>query len=727
MDWRAQTGSFRKTDRVDRNGARAAAVAIDRRQSRRALVCFAVLAAVFRASGADDKTKEYAVQVSATVQTQPAQITLQWPQDTAATPDYYIIYRKAPGDTQWGASTRLSGSATSFTDANVTAGSAYEYQIVKTNSALSYSGYGYITAGIEAPLVEDRGRVLLIIDATYATELAVELERLELDLVGDGWTVLRHSAARNSSVTSVKDLIKADYADDPANVKAVFLFGHVPVPYSGEFAADGHIPGHQGAWPADAYYGDMDGFWTDTSVNNTNAEYARNWNVPGDGRFDQSLLPSAVELQVGRVDLSNFTAFNKSEVELLRQYLNKNHNYRHKLISAPRRALLHDSIGARDGEAFAASGWRAFAPLFGPDGVTSLPIGQWFSTLTAEDYLFAYGCGGASFVTIAGLGTSGNYNEANTWDFATQDPRAVFYMLYGSWLGDWDTTDNIQRAALGTQTYGLACMYSGKPHWYLHPLGLGETLGFCTRLTQNNPTNGLYRNHLNESAAMVHITLLGDPTLRLHPVGPPANLTGAPTPGGIVLNWSASAEPMRGYHVYRATTPNGPFARLTSTLIESTSFTDSSAAAGTHAYMVRAVKLENTPSGSYFNASQGIFVTVDGRPAVQPVVTVFATDTNASRVGPDTGEFQFTRAGDTNSPLTVHYTLGGTAISWEDYRRPQGDMPTSVTIPAVASSATLTIVPVPASRVVGQKTVVLTLASNADYAVGAPASATIST
>jgi hypothetical protein len=61
--------------------------------------------------------------------------------------------------------------------------------------------------------------------------------------------------------------------------------GHVPVPYSGNFNLDGHDY-HFGAWPADVFYGDMDGVWTDSSVTQTIASDPRNWNVPGDGKFD---------------------------------------------------------------------------------------------------------------------------------------------------------------------------------------------------------------------------------------------------------------------------------------------------------------------------------------------------------------------------------------------------------------------------------------------------------
>src|SRR5256885_13181245 len=317
---------------------------------------------------AAEATWEYSVQASASVQTAPARITLSWPQDTVLTPNSYTIYRKAVGATSWGSGTTLPGTATSYTDSNVTSGAAYEYQIVKATS--QYTGYGYIYAGINAPLTEDRGKLLLVVDNTYAANLASELTRLQQDLVGDGWTVTRLDVSRSDSVVNVKNLIKAQYALDPTNVKAVFLFGHVPVAYSGDIVPDGHIPDHQGAWPADGYYGDMDGTWTDVSVNDTSANDARTHNVPGDGKFDQSTFPAALKLMVGRVDLSNLPgrlvwagpATFSSEQELLRNYLNKDHNYRTGQFNVPRRGVVGDYFGIRDGEAFAASGWRSYAP-----------------------------------------------------------------------------------------------------------------------------------------------------------------------------------------------------------------------------------------------------------------------------------------------------------------------------------------------------------------------------
>jgi hypothetical protein len=41
--------------------------------------------------------------------------------------------------------------------------------------------------------------------------------------------------------------------------------------------------------------------------------------------------------------------------------------------------------------------------------------------------------------------------------------------------------------------------------------------------------------------------------------------------------------------------------------VSGVSFTDTTAGATDDVYMVRAIKLENTPSGTYYNASQGAF------------------------------------------------------------------------------------------------------------------------
>ena len=135
---------------------------------------------------------DYAVRISATVQTNPERITLSWPADPNATG--YTRYRKLRDATDWGTGVALGASATNYIDYEVAAGGADQYWVAK--DAGTYFADGYIYAGMEVPLVEFRGKVVLIVDSTHAASLANELARLQQDLVGDGWTVLRHDVAR---------------------------------------------------------------------------------------------------------------------------------------------------------------------------------------------------------------------------------------------------------------------------------------------------------------------------------------------------------------------------------------------------------------------------------------------------------------------------------------------------------------------------------------------------
>jgi hypothetical protein len=576
-----------------------------------ASLCLAVLAS--KTYGVTEKSIDYSVQVSATIQESPARISLHWVQDSSCKPQNYAVSRKAPGDAAWGKAISLPGSVCEYTDKEITIGVAYEYQVTKTTP--KYCGYGYVCAGIKLPLKDQRGKLLLVVENKYTADLATELTRLEQDITGDGWQVTRFDVSRTDTPVSVKQKIKARYELDPVNVKAVFLFGHVPVAYSGDIVPDGHAPDHQGAWPSDGFYGDMDGAWTDNLVNDRSATDRRNQNVPGDGKYDQSTFPAPLKLMVGRVDLSKMPgrltaggdATFPDELELLRNYLNKDHNFRHKQFDLPRRGVVGDYFGVRDGEAFAASGWRNLASFFSPMNVATIKTeGSWISNLSSNSYLWAYGCGPGSFTSIGGLGNSDSYHDGVTTELYRNDPKAAFTMLYGSWLGDWDSEDNFQRATLALPSYGLTCVWSGRPHWFLHHMALGEPIGYSTRLTQNNRVNGLYRNQQNNCAGQIHIALMGDPTLRMHTVAPAANLSCVSEKDVADLYWDASPENVVGYHVYRATHADGPYVRLTSTPIETCAYEDPSARAG-DSYMVRAVKLETSASGTYYNGSQGVF------------------------------------------------------------------------------------------------------------------------
>jgi autotransporter-associated beta strand protein len=573
--------------------------------------------------------RDFAIDLRAAVSDTSPHITLSWSLRQGGKISAQKIYRrlKTAADDAWELLETLATDDTSYADHSAQPGVEYEYWLQRTFSGLSPSpAVGYLSAGVGVPMAEHRGTLLLVVDDTMAAPLAPEIAQLQTDLAGDGWTVQTLTAPRAGTASGVKAQIKAAYDADPANVKMVYLLGHVPVPYSGSIAPDGHGD-HSGAWPADAYYGDMDGVWTDTTVNNTSASRTQNDNVPGDGKFDQSMLPSSVELMVGRVDLHSMTKAPTSaatETMLLRRYLRKTHDYRHKqgaYAAIPRRSVLRDGFGYFSGEAFAIAGWSW---MFSSVGLTvdEAPSGQWFSASYAggKDYLVGYGNGGGSYESASTVGTS--------TDFGLKPSRAVFTSLFGSYFGDWDANNDLLRAPLaGNATgdsLGLTCFWGGRPNRFMHHLGMGETVGFATLISHNNYfslANNRYQP-ANSYLGYVHPGLMGDPALRLHAVAPPRDLAGASAGGQISLSWTAPAETaVQGYHVYRAATPAGPFTRLTEDPLSGTSFADAAVTPGqSYTYLVRTLKLESSPGGSYFNLSVGspLTLTATAAPSAVP-------------------------------------------------------------------------------------------------------------
>ncbi|MBA3708416.1 MAG: putative Ig domain-containing protein [Planctomycetes bacterium] len=572
-------------------------------------------------------SRDDAVIVTATPSLSPLQIQLTWGFDYWHTefPPTYTVQRKSRNATSWSAP--VAAGFTGWTDTNVVAGQAYEYRVTANNPANTtpYTGYGYIYAAIDFPMVDHRGTVVLIVESGIAAATAGELTRLKQDLVGDGWTVIRHDVAVADTVTSVKALIKADYLADPTQVKSVFLFGHVPQPRSGFYAPDGHGD-HQIQQPCDSYYGDMDGTWTDTANYGTNGAWTNN---AGDGYFDQNFIPSDIELGVGRVDLSNMWAFSANEPALLRQYLDKDHNFRQRIVTMNRGCLIQDGFDSGGGIGSpAASAWR-LSGIIGSYASNNFVRGQWVlpnptdttgvPRFPGENYLWGYVCGGG-----------GPYGMANgsltTQLLAANSVNIAFTMSFGSYFGDWSFDNDFMRAVLASSPAGLSCSWSGWPqHHYFH-MGLGEPIGNSIVVSQNNDGNLYSSGGFNWRA--VHIGLMGDPTLIAFPVIPPTGLSASAAGSTVTLTWSASAEATLGYHVFRATNIDGPYARLTTSPTTATSYSDTSLSAGTYAYLVRAAKMEMSPSGTFVNLSGGVLATVTVSGGVSaPVVSSAGTAT----------------------------------------------------------------------------------------------------
>jgi len=134
----------------------------------------------------------------------------------------------------------VGGGGISFVDNNVVVNVAYEYRVRRSGGG---TGYGYLRTGINVPATDMhyRGKMVLLVEDSLGAQLGNEIAQLESDLIGDGWYPLRMDVNRNQTPASVRSLVVSAYNADPANVKAVYILGHVPVPYSGNLRPDGHI------------------------------------------------------------------------------------------------------------------------------------------------------------------------------------------------------------------------------------------------------------------------------------------------------------------------------------------------------------------------------------------------------------------------------------------------------------------------------------------------------
>ncbi|MDD4580893.1 MAG: T9SS type A sorting domain-containing protein [Bacteroidales bacterium] len=531
-------------------------------------------------------SKDKTVIVSASINASAPSISLHWlAQDSTIS---YDIFKKSPNSESWTTqiASSLPAGTLSFTDTNVKIGEEYEYIVVRNYLPSNNKGYGFILSGIEKGAIYNHGILLLVVDSLSTRGLDFEIKRWIDDTEADGWVVKTLRIDSNDQVTSIKSAILTLYDEDPENTKALFLLGRVPVPYSGNLCPDGH-PDHVGAWPADGYYADVDGNWTDESVNSTSSGKARTINTPGDGKFDQSVFYSPVDLQIGRVDMRNLLLYTKSETTLLKQYLDKNHAYKNKYFVPRNRGLIRDNFIAYP-EGFAASAFNSFYTLC--DSV-DYNIG-YSNVLSKNDYQWAYGCGGGSYTSCSGVITS---------TFLASDTLMnVFNFLFGSYFGDWDNTNNLLRSTLASGSLSIA--WSGRPFWYVHQMAMGYNIGYCAKLTMNNQ-NTYYPGNIPKG---VHIALLGDPSLRAHILSPPSNVIATFENKQCRISWQKSTDEVDGYYVFKRLHPNQAYTLVSPSIIKDTLFIDrTTSETGTYQYMVRAVGLHTSPSGSYYNLSLG--------------------------------------------------------------------------------------------------------------------------
>ena len=624
----------------------------------------------------------------------PPTIQLKWPQRTDV--QDYILTKRTPQGVE--STQTLPGSSTGYTDTSVVVGLGYEYRIRATRLVGKQPpfAYGNVFAGIELPMVEDRGRIILAVDERVESALENELRRWEEDVEFSGWIVERYSVGFATTVLEMKQEINRRVALWPSGVEgSVFFFGHLPIAYAGNIYPDGHAD-HRGAWPADGYFTDISGVWTDSVINNIAATRTENQNVSGDGKYDQNALPATSQLMSGRVDLSRLPSFSLSETELLRRYLNKNHAFRTGALTVNRRGVADDNFASTLPEAPAASSRFGMAAALGVNATTNE---EFVAGSVAQSALMGVAFGLGGYNSISGA--------CSTADCVATPPQVMFSLVFGSYFGDYDTPDNVMRALLAADGCSLAAAWTGRPQWQLHHLAMGYPLGYAARLTQR--CSNLQPYNMGLFAKSPHLALLGDPTLVLFPAKTVAT---ASVQNGSVT-WSSSVDPLRlGFHVYRRNSFDGVWERKTAALVSSNQWSDP-APTGFDSYLVKAVRLEKSASGTFINSSQGTVAT-----PVLPTVRIDAAQSVAAEYPHQNATLRVTRNDSTGS-LVVHLSAPtGAATEFTDFSA----TPRSILIPDGHYFADVSIAALADSAAEGPETFSISVENDASYSIAPSAS-----
>lgn len=526
---------------------------------------------------------------------------LTWRADTASL--RYIVYRKSPSEATFKEVAKLiSRYDTTYIDTNIAVGIAYDYQV--ENYRRDYSAYGFIESAIELPLESSSPRVLLIVDDSLSQHLDAHLREFEEVLFHEGWRVVIREAPRAErfdaeKVHQTKEIIAKEYRSI-AGLDACLLIGRIAVPYSGYFTIDGHED-HWGAWPADGYYAEFDALWRDDSAyTEQRSAYPRQHNYASDGKFDLDRFTDSVNIMLGRVDLYDLPYFSDDEATLIRKYIEKNIAFRKREFIPEERAIV-DGRWDESAEAFSANGWYTFSALLGSDNVTS---GRMRELLTTGNYLWAYGAWMGAFTAVHDIA----YSE----EYGVSPQNAVFMLYLGSYLGDWDSQNNLMRSAIASSPSILTAAWSGRPAWHFHHMGLGKTIGYSTRFTQNMNSDEFFANDIYGHRG-VHIALMGDPTLKMRYIEP---LEGLKIDSNRIsktyLSWSKHKDTsIIGYNIYLGSNRDSDFTLVNKQLITDTTFVFDSPRIGHNLLLVRAVKLFEVPTGSYYDESPGLDVSFD--------------------------------------------------------------------------------------------------------------------
>jgi len=255
-------------------------------------------------------------------------------------------------------------------------------------------------------------------------------------------------------------------------------------------------------FPTDLFYMDLHGEWADTDGNGVYDRHTGNWSA---------------DIWVGRIKASGMA---ENEISLVKNYFDKDHNFRTGALSLPNNALTYvddDWVGESSDIDYAVSLVYNNRTLVKDKTVTN--PADYLSRLAQNWNLVQ--------VSVHGWSTGHAFKVNGEWDgdlyssdIRSSDPRAFFYNLFSCSNARYSVTDYIAGWYIFSHSYGLAAISSTKTGGMLffddfYREFRNNTLGesFLYWLNQRIIVEKTHPDFWYDSKWYYGMTIIGDPTL----------------------------------------------------------------------------------------------------------------------------------------------------------------------------------------------------------------------
>lgn len=383
---------------------------------------------------------------------------------------------------------------------------------------LSFAEYDLINSPLNGKFVEIHNfrinendySYLIVIEESLITPLHNEIEQYCVDLANENYSPLVLSYNGNSALQLKEEIIT--YYQDSA-ITGLLLMGDLPSAWF-ELYEDSRFNKSTGDrensvdFICDLYFADIDGIWDD---------------LDGNGVYDSHTGDVHPELEIGRIKADNLNLTDYNEIELLRNYLNRNHLYRINQLPTSDNALIYLDD---DWHANANTYSQYFSALYNTITVVNSP-----NSTTASNYLNQHLSQPYEFIQLHAHSSSQSHsfhqNDHTEIDVVTNsqiaelNPQCLFYNLFCCSAGNFEADNCLASTYLLSNDYGLAVIASSKAGGMLYfndmysKLALDESFGssFKNWWISNVDVDDDFQFQRSWFYGMM---IMGDPTLRLY-------------------------------------------------------------------------------------------------------------------------------------------------------------------------------------------------------------------